>query len=131
MDIKKVAKNTTRVLASYMTYQAVQIIFSQLSETNPPLAFWFNSFSGADKIQDGEAYLQALLKENQELAFRVMTVREHLAQEVADYLPEMLRTEIQQANILHGRQYLERVTQLNIPDFDAHPQQQAEPDPNE
>jgi len=41
-------------------------------------------------VQDGEAYLQEL-PENQELAFRIMTVREHLATEVTDFPPEMTR----------------------------------------
>jgi hypothetical protein len=90
----------------------VRVIVGQLSETNPPLSIWLNGFSSTGKIQDGEAYLSELLRENQELAFRVMTVRAHLAEEVTDYLPEMVRTGIQQANVDHRRQYLERITQL-------------------
>jgi hypothetical protein len=116
MDLKKVAKDTAKVLSSYLTYQAVRTITNQLRETNPPLAIWLSGFSSTGKIQDGEAYLQELLQENQELAFRVMTVRQHLADEVADYLPEMVRTAIQQANMEHRRDYLERITQLNLPD---------------
>lgn len=112
MDIKKVAKDTTKVLTSYLTYQAVIIITNQLTETNPGLAIWLSDFSSRGKIQDGEAYLEELLQENQELAFRVMTVRDHLTQEVADYLPEMVRLGIQQGNMAHRRQYLERMTQL-------------------
>ncbi len=116
MDLKKVAKDTAKVLSSYLTYQAVRTITNQLRETNPPLAIWLSGFSSTGKIQDGEAYLQELLQENQELAFRVMTVRQYLADEVADYLPEMVRTGIQQANMGHRREYLERVTQLNLTD---------------
>lgn len=116
MDLKQVAKDTAKVLASYLTYQAVRIVVTQLSETNPPLAIWFNGFSSTGKVQDGEAYLQELLRENQELAFRIMTVREHLAAEVTDFLPEMVRTAIAQANMEHRRQYLERITQLHLPD---------------
>jgi hypothetical protein len=116
MDLKKVAKDTAKVMSSYLTYQAVRTVTNQLRETNPPLAIWLSGFSSTGKIQDGEAYLQELLQENQELAFRIMTVRQHLADEVADYLPEMVRDSIQQANMDHRRQYLERITQLNLPD---------------
>jgi hypothetical protein len=116
MDLKKVAKDTAKVMSSYLTYQAVRTVTNQLRETNPPLAIWLSGFSSTGKIQDGEAYLQELLQENQELAFRIMTVRQHLADEVADYLPEMVRDSIQQANMDHRRQYLERITQLKLPD---------------
>ncbi len=127
MDIKQVAKNSSRVLASYLTYQAVQITINQLTETNPPLALWLSRFSSTDKIQDGDAYIQELFQGHQELAFRIMTLREHLAQEVSDFLPEMVRSRIQEANMTHRRQYLERVTQLNISDPNRPPEQ---PDSN-
>jgi hypothetical protein len=126
MDIKKVAKDTAKVLTSYLTYQAVRTVTNQLRETNPPLAIWLSGFSSTGKIQDGEAYLQELLQENQELAFRVMIVREHLAQEVADYLPEMLRSGIQQANMEHRRRYLEKITQLEIADPSLDPEQRTD-----
>ena len=57
-----------------------------------------------------------LLQENQELALRIMTVREHLATEVTSFLPEMAVTAIAQANMEHRRQHLERITQLHVPD---------------
>lgn len=126
MDIKKVAKDTAKVLTSYLTYQAVRTVTAQLRETNPPLAIWLSGFSSTGKIQDGEAYLQELLQENQELAFRVMTVREHLAEEVAEYLPEMLRTGIQKDNMEHRRRYLEKITQLEIADPSLDPEQQTD-----
>jgi glycerol-3-phosphate dehydrogenase len=113
MDLKQVAKDTAKTVVSYLTYQAVRTVVNQLRETNPPLSIWLNGFSSTGKIQDGEAYLQELLDANQQLAFRVMTVRAHLAEEIADFLPEMVRTGIQQANMEHRRQYLERVTQLS------------------
>ena len=72
----------------------------------------------------GEAYLRDLLQKHQALAFRVMTVRAHLAEEVAEFLPEMVCTGIQQANIEHRRQYLERITQLQVSD----PATSAEPE---
>ena len=126
MDIKKVAKDTAKVLTSYLTYQAVRTVTAQLRETNPPLAIWLSGFSSTGKIQDGEAYLQELFQENQELAFRVMTVREHLAEEVAEYLPEMLRSGIQKDNMEHRRRYLEKITQLEIADPSLDPEQQTD-----
>lgn len=116
MDIKHIAKATAKVLASYLTYQAVKTVLAQLSETDPPQAFWFSRFSSKDKIQDGEAYLLELLEARQELAFRVMTVREHLAEEVLEFLPEMTRIEILKANTEHRRQHLERITQFTPSD---------------
>ncbi|MGD1809014.1 RuBisCO chaperone RbcX [Dapis sp. BLCC M126] len=126
MDIKKVAKDTTKVLTSYLTYQAVRTVTNQLRETNPPLAIWLSGFSSTGKIQDGEAYLQELLQDNKELAFRVMTVRKHLAEEVAEYLPEMVRSGIQKANMEHRRGYLEKITQLEIADPSLEPEQRTD-----
>lgn len=116
MDLKRIAKDTAKVLISYLTYQAMRTVVAQLSETNPPLAIWLNSFSSSGKIQDGEAYLQELLQENHDLALRIMTVRAYLAEEVVEFLPEMVCTGIQQANIEHRRQYLEHMTQLHLSD---------------
>jgi hypothetical protein len=114
MDLKQVAKDTTKVLSSYLTYQSVRIVIEQLSETNPPLAIWLSNFSSTGKIQNGEAYIQELIEADQPLAFRVMTVREHLAQEVTEILPEMTIAAISQANMQHRVQYLEKVTQFNL-----------------
>jgi hypothetical protein len=114
MDIKAVAKDTTVVVASYLTYQAVRIVLAQLTENNPPLAQWLNRFSGQSTLQDGEAYLRLLTAANQELALRIMTVREHLTEEVVDELPEMVRRRISQQNMEHRRQQLERLTQLTV-----------------
>ncbi len=114
MDLKRVAKDAAKTLSSYMTYQALRIVLEQLTETDPPQALWLHAFSSKNSIQDGEAFLRALLLEKQELAFRIMTVRQHLAEEVADYLPEMVRTGIQQSNMAHKRQHLERMTQLTV-----------------
>lgn len=125
MDLKQIAKDTAKTLSSYLTYQAVRTVLAQLSETNPPLALWLHRFSSTEKIQDGEAYIQNLFREKPDLALRIMTVREHLAQEVADLLPEMVRDGIQQANVEHRRQHLERITQLDISDSSPNPQQQG------
>jgi hypothetical protein len=114
MDVKQVAKDTTKVVSSYLTYQAMRIVLAQLSENNPPLALWLHAFSGQHTIQDGELYLQKLAAENQELAMRIMTVREHLVAEVVDEIPEMVRHAIAVNNTNHRRQQLEKLTQISI-----------------
>ncbi len=119
MDIKAIAKSSTSVLASYLTYQAMRTVLAQLSENNPPLALWLHSFSGQSVLQDGEAYLQSLMAVNQELALRIMTVREHLTEEVVDELPEMVRRRIAQQNMEHRRQQLEKLTQLSLSETDT------------
>ena len=119
MDLKRIAKDTTKTLVSYITYQSVRTVAAQLRETNPPLYMWFHAFSSEATIQDGEAYLKELMQVNQDLALRVMTVRAHLAEELADYMPEMLRTGVQQANMEHRREYLERITSLEVSKSDV------------
>jgi len=96
MNFKQIAKDTAKTLQSYLTYQALRTVLAQLDETNPPLAFWLHNFSSG-KIQDGEAYIEELFREKSDLALRIMTVREHIAAEITDFLPEMVRTGIQQA----------------------------------
>ncbi|APB32634.1 chaperonin family protein RbcX [Gloeomargarita lithophora Alchichica-D10] len=112
MDYPHIARQTSRVLSSYLTYQAVRVVVAQLSQTDPPLAIWLNGFSVTGKIQDGERYLEELLRERQELALRVMTVREHLAENILDVLPEMVQAEIHQANTQQRKHHLERLTQV-------------------
>jgi hypothetical protein len=70
--------------------------------------------------------LQALLAENQDLAFRIMTVREHLVEEIMDDLPEMMCHEIKHKNSQHRRQQLEKLSQLSITEPNAHYNQSAE-----
>lgn len=112
MDLKQSAKDTAKVLTSYLTFQAVKTVLNQLKETNPARAYWLNGFSTKEALQDGEAYLSALLEESADLAIRVMTVRQHIAEGICEFLPEMVVTSIQQANMEHRRQHLERITQL-------------------
>lgn len=130
MDLKQIAKDAAKTLQSYLTYQAVKTVLAQIGETNPSLALWLHRFSSKDKIQDGEAYIESLFQEKPELALRIMIVREHIAGEVADFLPEMVRTGIQQANMQHRKQHLERITQLDISNPSPEPEQQATSDPN-
>lgn len=111
MNSKQVAQATAKVLQSYLTYQAVLTIIDQLSETNPTQAIWLRQYSSGNKVQDGELYLEGLMLERKDLVLRILTVREHLAEAVLEFLPEMVRTNIQQSNIQHRRQLLERLTQ--------------------
>ncbi len=127
MDLKRIAKDTARTMQSYLTYQAVRTVLAQITETNPPLALWLHSFSSNDKIQDGEAYIEDLFLAKPELALRVMIVREHIAEEVAEYLPEMVRTGIKQANMQQRRQHLERITQLSTSDLSTQEEPTTEP----
>ena len=113
MDIKKTAKDTAKMLTSYLTYQAVRTVMQQLRELDPPRGYWFNAFANSHNLQDGEAFITALLEESPDLAIRVMTVRQYLADEIAEFLPEMLITGIQQANMNHRRVHLERITQIS------------------
>lgn len=130
MDLKQIAKDTAKTLISYLTYQALRTVLAQISETNPPLALWLHRFSSTAKIQDGEAYIEELFREKPDLALRIMTVREYIAQEVAEFLPEMVRTGIQQANMEHRRQHLERITQLDLSNPSSDTEQQASSEPN-
>ena len=112
MDLKKSAKDAAKVLTSYLTFQAVKTVLNQLRETNPAHAYWLNNFSTKEALQDGEAYLNALLQERPEFAIRIMTVRQTIAEEICEFLPEMVLVGIQQANMEHRRQHLEHITQL-------------------
>jgi RbcX protein len=128
MDLKQIAKDTTKTLVSYMTYQALRVVLAQLDETEPKRAYWLRQFSYRVNIQDGEAFIKALFQEEQRLAFRLLTVREHIAEEIADYLPEMIRTGVQQANLQQRTQQLERMTQTDPNAIATHPEQQADGD---
>ncbi|PLS67681.1 MAG: RbcX chaperonin protein [Cyanobacteria bacterium M5B4] len=121
MDIKGVAKATTKTLISYLTYEAMRIVAMQLDQTNPPLAHWLRGFSSTGKLQDGDTYLQEMLQSKQEVAFRLMTVRQHLAQEISEFLPEMLRSEMEQSNTKLRCAHLDRLvntTADNVPEWD-------------
>lgn len=114
MDLKQIAKDTTKTLVSYLTYQALKVVFAQLDETDPKRSYKLHQFASKESINDGEKFVRALFQEDQELAFRILTVREHLAEELADYLPEMLKSSIQQANMDQRKQQLQRMTQLDL-----------------
>jgi hypothetical protein len=116
MDHKQIANNTARVVQSYLTYQAVCAIIDQLTETNPGQAIWLTEFSAGNKLQNAEAYLAELMGENKELVLRILTVRQHLAESVLEFIPEMVNTGIIQSNMQHRCQLLERLTQTQVVD---------------
>ncbi len=128
MDVKHVAKQTSKTLISYLTYQAVRTVIAQLAETDPPRSLWLQQFTSRENIQDGERYLEALFREQPDLGFRILTVREHLADMVADYLPEMLRSGIQQANRQQRCQQLERMTQVSEANIEDSPSSESATD---
>jgi predicted transcriptional regulator len=97
------------MLINFLTYEAVKTVSEQLQETDRLKALWFNQFSTREKIQNGELYIKELLEVHQDLAFRIMTVREHLANEILDFLPEMTRTGLQQSNMQLRCQHLDRL----------------------
>nr|AZB51524.1 chaperonin-like protein [Nostoc sp. 'cyanobiont of Peltigera monticola']AZB51580.1 chaperonin-like protein [Nostoc sp. 'cyanobiont of Peltigera neorufescens'] len=130
MNLKQIAKDTAKTLQSYLTYQALRTVLAQLGETNPPLELWLHNFSSG-KIQNGESFIEQLLREKPDLALRIMTVREHIAEEIAEFLPEMVRTGIQQANMEQRRQHLERITQVvDTSNPSLQPEQQTTSDQN-
>lgn len=122
MDIKQIAKDTNKTLISYLTYRAVRVVYEQLDETEPKRAYWLHQFASRESIKDGERFMQQLFKERQDLAFRILTVRETLADALADFLPEMLRSGMQQANIEQRKNQLERMTQVSVEG--DHPEQE-------
>ena len=131
MDLKRIAKDTAQVLISYLTYQAVRTVLGQLKETNLPRYHWLHEFSSRDRLQNGEAYIKALFDEQPELALRIMTVRSHLAEEVSEFLPEMVTTGIQQANMEHRKKQLERMTQMTSEQLTANADGEGEmPEPD-
>ena len=130
MNIKQIAKDTAKMLQSYLTYMAVRTVSAQINETNPYVAAWLHRFSTKERIQDGELYIEQLFLEKPELALRIMTVRQHLAEEVTEFLPEMVSTGIMQANMEHRRQHLERITQLDLSNPSTSESQQSASDDN-
>jgi hypothetical protein len=114
MDLKQIAKDTTKTLVSYLTYQSLKVVFEQLDETDPKRSYKLHQFASRVGVSDGEKLVRELFREDQELAFRLLTVREHVVEELADYLPEMLRTSMQQANMEQRREQLQRMTQFDL-----------------
>ena len=113
MQPKDILRDTAKVVQNYLTYQAVKLIIDQLTETNPGEAIWLRQYSSGGKLQDGEKYIEGLMSELQgkHLVMRILTVRDNLAEQVLEYIPEMVSSSIKQANLEHRRRLLERLTQ--------------------
>ena len=114
MDLKQIANDTTQTLISYLTYRAVRVVYDQLDETDPKRAYWLHQFASSESIKDGDLFIEKLFRERQDLAFRVLTVRESLAVSLADFLPDMLRSGMSEANLRQRSQQLERMTQVSV-----------------
>ncbi|RMF20835.1 MAG: RbcX chaperonin protein [Cyanobacteria bacterium J083] len=110
MQLKKIRKDTVKVLISYLTYQAVKIIIEQLKETNPLEAIWLSNYATKDKLQDDKIFLEGLMLERKDLVLRILIVRQHIAQEVVEFLPSMVLSQVDQSNLEQRRHLLERLT---------------------
>ena len=126
MDLKKIANETTKTLVSYLTYQAVKVVYEQLDEMEPKRAFWLHQFASSESIKDGDRFIEALFRERPDLAFRILTVREALMDGIVDFLPDMLRSQMSQSNLKQRSQQLERMTQVSTEG--NHPEQQMPKD---
>ena len=126
MDLKKIANDTTKTLVSYLTYQAVKVVYEQLDEMEPKRAYWLHQFASSESIKDGDRFIEALFRERPDLAFRILTVREALMDGIVDFLPDMLRSQMSQANLKQRSQQLERMTQVSTEG--NHPEQQMPQD---
>eukprot|EP00270_Netrium_digitus_P020097 TRINITY_DN815_c0_g1_i10.p1 TRINITY_DN815_c0_g1~~TRINITY_DN815_c0_g1_i10.p1 ORF type:complete len:239 (+),score=39.13 TRINITY_DN815_c0_g1_i10:142-858(+) len=65
-------------LVDYFTYRGVTTVLTQLHELNPGLYRSFYKFVAENKLRDSKLFIRSLVKENQELAERVMVTRLHL-----------------------------------------------------
>jgi len=67
-----------KYMINCFTLKAIKVCLAQLQEMNPPQYANFYNFVVNNNPQDGKFFIQALVKENQELAERVMVTRLHL-----------------------------------------------------
>ncbi len=113
MQPKDIAKDTAEVVQNYLTFKAVQLVIAQLAETNPQESIWLRQYSSGGKLRDAETYIQEIMSEprGKELALRIMTVRESIAEQILEFLPEMVTLGIKQDNLAQRRHLLERLTQ--------------------
>ena len=113
MQPKDITKDTAKVVQNYLTYKAVMLVIEQLAETNPGEAIWLRQYSSGGKLRDAESYLEEIMSEprGKELALRIMTVRNSMAEQTLEFLPEMVASDIKKDNLIHRRSLLERLTQ--------------------
>ncbi|CAM8910458.1 unnamed protein product [Rhodiola kirilowii] len=65
-------------IRNYFTFKAVRTVLHQLYEMNPSEYTWFYNYIATNRPGEGKRFLQALAKERQGLAERVMVTRLHL-----------------------------------------------------
>lgn len=113
MQPKDIAKDTAKVVQNYLTFKAVQLVIAQLAETNPQESIWLRQYSSGGKLRDAETYIREIMSEprGKELALRIMTVRDSIAEQTLEFLPEMVTSGIKQDNLVQRRHLLERLTQ--------------------
>ena len=113
MQPKDIAKDTAKVIQNYLTFKAVQLVIAQLAETNPQESIWLRQYSSGGKLRDAETYIREIMSEprGKELALRIMTVRDSIAVQTLEFLPEMVTSGIKQDNLAQRRHLLERLTQ--------------------
>jgi hypothetical protein len=112
MQPKDIAKDTAKIIQNYLTYKAVMLVIEQLAETNPGEAIWLRQYSSGGKLRDAEAYIDEIMSEprGKEFALRIMTVRGSMAEEILEFIPEMVISQLKQDNLIHRRHLLERLT---------------------
>ena len=112
MQPKDIAKDTAQVVQNFLTYKAVQLVIAQLAETNPRESIWLRQYSSGGKLRDAEIYLRDIMSEprGKELALRIMTVRDNIAEQTLEFLPEMVASGVKKDNLAHRRYLLERLT---------------------
>lgn len=112
MQPKDIAKDTAAVVQNYLTYKAVMLVIEQLAETNPGEAIWLRQYSSGGKLRNAETYLEEIMSEprGKELSLRIMAVRDSLAEQTLEFLPEMVTSGIKRDNLTHRRSLLERLT---------------------
>ncbi len=123
MQPKDIAKDTAQVVQNYLTFKAVQLVITQLAETNPQESIWLRQYSSGGKLRDAEAYIEEIMSEprGKELALRIMIVRDNIATQTLEFLPEMVAAGIKSDNLVHRRHLLERLTRTSdeAPNLDA------------
>jgi hypothetical protein len=115
MHPKDIARDTAEVVQNYLTFKAVQLVIAQLAETNPQESIWLRQYSSGGKLRDAGVYLQGIMSEprGMELALRIMTVRTDIAKQTLEFLPEIVNARIEEDNLAHRRNLLERLTQTS------------------
>ena len=115
MQPKDIAKDTAKVIQNYLTYKAVQLVIVQLAETNPRESIWLRQYSSGGKLRDAEGYLEEIMSQprGKELALRIMIVRDNIAEQTLEFLPEMVASGIKSDNLAHRRTLLERLTRTS------------------